>query len=305
MEHLIEFPGLGFSFTLNRAAFTIGGVNIYWYGIIICVGFLLGAVYISRRAKDYGFTQDNVYDTILLAVPLGIICARLYFVAFRWGDYQDNLLKIFSIRSGGLAIYGGVIGAVLAIVIYGRVKHLNIADMGDLAARGLLIGQGIGRWGNFVNAEAHGGPTDLPWRMVIDGGAGVHPTFFYESVWNLLGFVVLHQWAKKRRFSGEIFLGYLAWYGFGRMFIEGMRTDSLYIGQTGLRVSQLVAFATCVIAVWLIVRGRRAHPVGAVPIEIQLPVTEPEAVPVEQPAQEAPQAKPQEEQTTEGEDKQK
>lgn len=269
MEHLVEFPGLGLSFTLNRIAFQIGGLKIYWYGIIICFGFLLGVLYINRHAKDYGFTADNVYDCLFLGVPVAIICARAYFVIFRWQEYQGDFLKIIDIRRGGLAIYGGVAGAVIAIVIYGRWKHLNIPDMGDLVARGLLIGQGIGRWGNFINAEAHGGQTELPWRMVIDGTAGVHPTFFYESAWNLLGFLVLHFWSKKRRFSGEIFLGYLAWYGFGRMLIEGLRTDSLYFGS--LRISQVVAFLTFVMAVCIIIWGRRARRPYAVPTEIHLP----------------------------------
>ncbi|NCB28333.1 MAG: prolipoprotein diacylglyceryl transferase [Clostridia bacterium] len=271
MEHVVEFPGLGVRFTLNRVAFNLFGKDIYWYGIIICAGFILAAWYLSRHAKDYGFTQDNVFDAVLLGVPLGIICARIYYVAFSWDSYKDNLSEIFKIWHGGIAIYGGVIGAVLSVIIYGKWKHLSIPDMGDLAARGLLIGQCIGRWGNFVNAEAHGGPTDLPWRMVIDGAQGVHPTFFYESAWNFIGFFVLHFWAKKRRFSGEIFLGYLAWYGFGRMCIEGMRTDSLYIGSTGLRVSQLLAAVTFLIALALIVRGRRAHPVFAVPVTVAVP----------------------------------
>ncbi len=287
MEHIIEFPGLGIRLTLHSVAFNLFGKDIFWYGIIICAGFLLAAWYVSHHTKQYDLTQDNVFDAVLLGVPLSIVCARLYYVVFSWDSYKDNLSEIFKIWHGGLAIYGGIIGAVLTVVIYGKRKHLNIPDMGDLAARGLLIGQCIGRWGNFVNAEAHGGPTDLPWRMMIDGAPGVHPTFFYESAWNFIGFFVLHFWAKKRRFSGEIFLGYLAWYGFGRMFIECLRTDSLYLGGTDLRVSQLLAAVTFLIALALIVRGRRAHPVFAVPTEIAVPPQKSAAADFAAPAQPA------------------
>lgn len=289
MEHVIAFPGLGLEFTLNSVAFTIFGKEIYWYGLIICVGFILGSIYISRHAQTYGFTQDNVFDCILICVPLSIVCARAYYVIFQWDNYKDNLIEIFNTRNGGIAIYGGVIGALLGLVIYAKWKKLRLFDMCDLAAPGLLIGQGIGRWGNFVNAEAFGSETDLPWRMTIGGGAGVHPTFLYESIWNLVGVIVLWRWSKKRRFSGEIALGYLAWYGFGRMFIEGLRTDSLYFFSSGLRVSQVLAAVTCVLAIYLIVRGYRAHPRVAIDPAITLQ-TEPEEAPA--PAAKASQDSP-------------
>lgn len=252
MEHAISFPGLGIDLVINRVAFTVFGKPIYWYGIIICIGFVLGALYLNARAKQFGFTPDNLIDCLLICVPVGIICARIYYVAFEWGYYKNHLSEIIDVRSGGIAIYGSVIGVLLGLFVYSRVKKLSFAGLCDMAALGLLIGQCIGRWGNFVNAEAHGGQTDLLWGMSIDGAAPVHPTFFYESVWNLLGFIVLHFYSKKRKFPGEIALLYVAWYGLGRAWIEGLRTDSLYLGS--LRVSQVLALVSCIIAVCVLVR---------------------------------------------------
>lgn len=251
MEHVISFPHLGLEVALNRSAFSVFGYPIYWYGIIICIGFMLGALYIKKRVNEFGYTVDNLLDCLIICVPLGIIFARVYFVVFQWEQYKENPIEIFAIRSGGLAIYGGVIGAVLGLWLYSRFKKLSFVSMCDLAAFGLLIGQSIGRWGNFVNAEAHGGPTDLPWGMSIEGSAPVHPTFLYESVWNLIGFLLLHFYSKKRKFKGEIALLYVAWYGLGRSWIEGLRTDSLYIGN--FRASQMLAILSCVvaIAVWI------------------------------------------------------
>ena len=257
MEHVIGFPGLGLEFTLNRVAVNILGKNIYWYGIIICIGFLVAALYASRKTIQFGYTMDNLYDLVLLCVPIAIVCARLYYVIFEWDTYKDHPLEIFAIWHGGLAIYGGIIGAVLTIYVYGRRKNLNIPGMLDVAATGLIIGQIFGRWGNFFNAEAHGGVTGLPWGMTIDGGEPVHPTFLYESLWNLAGLVVLHFCCKKRHFKGEIFLIYAAWYGFGRFWIEGLRTDSLYIPGTPLRVSQVLAGLRFLAALVLLIMGRR------------------------------------------------
>ena len=257
MEHIIGFPGLGLEFTISRVAVTILGRDIFWYGLIICVGFFVAALYLSRKTEQFGYTQDHLYDLLLLCVPIAIVGARLYYVIFEWEQYRERPLEIFAIWHGGLAIYGGIIAAMLTIVVYGRVKRLNIPGMLDVAAPGLLIGQAFGRWGNFVNAEAFGGPTDLPWGMVIDGAPPVHPTFFYESMWNLIGFAVLHFCCKRRRFRGEIFLIYVAWYGFGRFWIEGMRTDSLYIPGTALRISQVVACVSFLAAAVLLVLGRK------------------------------------------------
>lgn len=252
MEHAISFPGLGIAFNLNRVAFTVFGKPIYWYGIIICIGFLLGAMYLNARAKQFGYTSDNLIDCLLICVPAGIVCARIYFVAFEWDYYKNHLSEIINIRNGGIAVYGSVIGILIGLFAYSRFKKISFTGLCDMAALGLLIGQCIGRWGNFVNAEAHGGPTNLPWGMSIDGAAPVHPTFFYESFWNLLGFIVLHFYSKKRKFSGEIALLYVMWYGLGRAWIEGLRTDSLYLGD--LRVSQVLAIVSSLIAIFVLVR---------------------------------------------------
>lgn len=252
MEHTIGFPNLGLEFTLSRVACTVLGKDIYWYGIIICAGFILAALYVNSRTKDFGITSDNLTDCLIICVPLGIICARIYYVVFEWGYYAQHPGEIVAIWKGGIAIYGGIIGTLIGLFVYSRVKKLSLASLCDLAAFGLLIGQCIGRWGNFVNGEAHGGPTTLPWGMTIDGQSMVHPTFLYESLWNLAGFVLLHFYSKKRRFKGEIALLYAAWYGAGRAWIEGLRTDSLYIGS--VRVSQLLAIVSCIAAVAVLAR---------------------------------------------------
>lgn len=252
MEHTIGFPNLGLEFTLSRVACTVLGKDIYWYGIIICAGFILAALYVNSRTKDFGITSDNLTDCLIICVPLGIICARIYYVVFEWGYYAQHPGEIIAIWKGGIAIYGGIIGTLIGLFVYSRVKKLSLASLCDLAAFGLLIGQCIGRWGNFVNGEAHGGPTPLPWGMTIDGQSMVHPTFLYESLWNLAGFVLLHFYSKKRRFKGEIALLYAAWYGAGRAWIEGLRTDSLYIGS--VRVSQLLAVISCIAAVAVLAR---------------------------------------------------
>ena len=252
MEHTIGFPNLGLEFTLSRVACTVLGKDIYWYGIIICAGFILAALYVNSRTKDFGITSDNLTDCLIICVPLGIICARIYYVVFEWGYYAQHPGEIVAIWKGGIAIYGGIIGTLIGLLVYSRVKKLSLASLCDLAAFGLLIGQCIGRWGNFVNGEAHGGPTTLPWGMTIDGQSMVHPTFLYESLWNLAGFVLLHFYSKKRRFKGEIALLYAAWYGAGRAWIEGLRTDSLYIGS--VRVSQLLAVVSCIAAVAVLAR---------------------------------------------------
>lgn len=252
MEHTIGFPNLGLEFTLNRVACTVFGKDIYWYGIIICVGFILAALYVNARTKDFGITSDNLTDCLIICVPLGIICARIYYVVFEWSYYAQHPDEIIAIWKGGIAIYGGIIGTLIGLYVYSRVKKLSFASLCDLAAFGLLIGQCIGRWGNFVNGEAHGGPTTLPWGMTIDDQSMVHPTFLYESLWNLIGFILLHFYSKKRKFKGEMALLYVAWYGAGRAWIEGLRTDSLYIGS--MRVSQLLAIISCIAAIAVLAR---------------------------------------------------
>ena len=256
----ITFPNLGISVNPSRVAFTVLGKDIYWYGIIIAVGFLLAVIYAMRRAPSFGLTEDNILDMLFVAVPLAIVCARLYYCIFYWDLYRDNPIAILYVWEGGLAIYGGVIGAVIGVAIFCRVKKLPIGPLLDVGSLGLLIGQMIGRWGNFMNREAHGAVTDGFFKMGIADAAGnvtyYQPTFLYESVWNLVGFVALHFYSKRRKFDGEVFLLYLAWYGLGRAWIEGLRTDSLYLFNTGIRVSQLLAALSCVAAIAVLVYVR-------------------------------------------------
>jgi len=243
MLNTVAFPGLWNGvLTLDRVAFSLFGQDIMWYGVIIGSGFLLAALYGSLRAEEFSIDADFVLDLLLFCLPAAIIGARLYYVAFRWDYYAGNWSEILNIRGGGLAFYGGFLGGVLMGALVCFVKKRRILPTLDLACICFPLAQAIGRWGNFVNCEAFGGPTSMPWGMSINGAAPVHPTFLYESIWNLIGFALLHFYSKKRKFDGECALGYLAWYGFGRMIIEGMRTDSLYIGATNIRASQLLAF---------------------------------------------------------------
>ena len=245
MYGTISFPGLGLSFNPSRIAFSIGSKPIYWYGIIIAAGFLLAVYYAMKRADQFGLTQDNIIDMLICAVPLAIIGARAYYCIFSWGLYKDDPIRVLYIWEGGLAIYGGVIGAVIGLFIYTKVKKVKTSAILDIGGLGLLIGQSIGRWGNFMNREAFGAETTSFLRMGLTDANGVtiyvHPTFLYESVWNALGLLILHFYSKRRKFDGQIFLMYLGWYGLGRMSIEGLRTDSLYVGSSNLRVSQLLA----------------------------------------------------------------
>jgi phosphatidylglycerol:prolipoprotein diacylglycerol transferase len=262
----IEFPNL-FRGVLHipRVAATVFGLQIYWYGVLITVGVVLGLLYALKHAKSFGIKEDHVLDVTFAGLIGGVIGARAYYVLFNLDDYTLKT-AIFGIRDGGLAIYGGVIGGLLAAFIYVKIKRLRFLPFLDLGGICVPIGQSIGRWGNFVNQEAYGVPTAsrLPWGMTgniiredmkITGTNGelplVHPCFLYESLWCLLGFAVLHFCSKKRHFDGEIFLMYVAWYGGGRTVIEGLRTDSLYIGS--FRVSQVLALVSCVISVFLLV----------------------------------------------------
>ena len=262
MTRTVLFPGLGLEFHLDRVAFQLFGLPIYWYGVIIACGFLLAVVFCYKMAPRFGVKPDDVIDLLFFAVPLAIIGARLYYIVFYLDLYRTedgglDFLEMLDIRDGGLAIYGGVIAAVITLLVVCRVKKINFFAVADLGAFGLLIGQCIGRWGNFVNVEAYGGPTDLPWRMGIDAYVDgvwqymeVHPTFLYESLWNLLGFLLLLSVVLRgrRKFDGEIMWGYFLWYGFGRGLIEGLRTDSLYFFHTPIRVSQVLGFASALVA---------------------------------------------------------
>ncbi|MCD8115661.1 MAG: prolipoprotein diacylglyceryl transferase [Oscillospiraceae bacterium] len=258
----ISFPFLG-DWSINPSnSFVLFGHTFYWYGVIIACGFLLAVVYCFHRCREFGISQDDLTDNLLFAVPIAIIGARIYYVLFNLENYH-SFWDACKIWEGGLAIYGGVIAAVITVLIVCRVKKISSRAVLDTVSFGLLIGQSIGRWGNFMNREAYGYETDIFCRMglTLNGETiYVHPTFLYESLWNAVGFVLLHILSKKtkRRFDGQYFLYYLAWYGLGRSWIEGLRTDSLYIGGTGIRVSQLLAILTFLAAVFILVVVRRS-----------------------------------------------
>ncbi len=251
----ISFPGLGLLFNPPRG-FAIGPLQINFYGLIIALGLGLAAIYGLRRCKQFGIKQDDVIDGALMIIPFAVICTRLYYCAFQWEHYKDNPISILYIWEGGLAIYGGVIGAAIGILVFCSVKKINISAVFDLVALGFMIGQMCGRWGNFFNREAFGSETDSFLRMGLFNTTTQsweyhHPTFLYESLWNLVGFIALHFLSKKRQYDGQIALGYVAWYGLGRAIIEGLRTDSLYWGQ--FRVSQVLALVTCILATGILV----------------------------------------------------
>lgn len=259
MNNPISFPRLGFSVNPSRVAFFLFGLDIYWYGVIIAIGFALAVTYALYRMRQEGIDEDKFFDVLLIATPVALICARLYYVLFEIEQYH-SLRDVLDVRDGGLAIYGGILGAFITGTLVIRWRKLPLRKIFDIAGLSFMIGQCIGRWGNFVNREAYGGPTDLPWGMEIntpEGRMTVHPTFFYESVWNLVGFLLINRYYKHKKFDGELFLMYVAWYGLGRFFIEGMRTDSLYFFGTGLRVSQVLAGLSFVAAVALILSVRR------------------------------------------------
>lgn len=244
----------GMKFNINPVAFSIGSKPVYWYGIIIAAALISGYLTASYIAKKDGIEKDNILDILLFGTPAAIICARLYYVIFSFADYKDNPSKIFAIWEGGIAIYGAVIGAVIAAYIYCRAKKLDWKKAFDVCIIGVILGQAIGRWGNFVNKEAFGSVTSLPWKMgLYENGEliFVHPTFLYESLWNLIGVFVLLFINKNKKFNGQTFYSYLAWYGIGRFFIEGLRTDSLYLGI--FRVSQVLAFVTAIIGIIMII----------------------------------------------------
>ena len=246
----ITFPGLGISVDPSPVAFSIGGKEVYWYGIILAAGFFLGVLYALRRVKEFGLVEDDILDGVICVTPVAVICARAYYCIFNWELFADNPISVFFIWEGGIAIYGSVIGAVLMTYLYTRWKKLPLMPILDLVALGFMIGQFIGRWGNFMNREAFGAQTDCFLRMGLENAFGevtyYHPTFLYESAWNFVGFIALHFYSKRRKFDGEIFALYVAWYGLGRAIIEGLRTDSLYLFSTGIRVSQLLALVSCV-----------------------------------------------------------
>lgn len=260
MTHHIEFPSLGLQFDVNTTAFTIGSFSVQWYGILIATGFLLAILYASRMCKKMNISSDALFDCVIVGLICGVIGARLYYVIFYPGDkYINDPISILNIKEGGLGIYGGIIGGLLGGGIMAKIRKIKVTAVLDIASIGFFIGQAVGRWGNFINQEAFGTSTDLPWGMqsaatALDVVGPVHPCFLYESILCLLGFIFLHFFTRYlRRYDGQTFLCYLVWYGTSRFFIESLRTDSLLIPYTDLRVSQAVAAVTVLAAVVLLV----------------------------------------------------
>lgn len=285
----VSFAGIDKVFDVSSVfcEFSLGGndITIKWYGVIIAFGFTLAVLFGGRMAFKWKMDLNKMIDVLIYGTFAAIIGARLYYCIFNWSAYADNPIRILYIWEGGLAIYGGIIGGVIAAFIVCKVEKLNFYNLLDLIGMSLLIGQGIGRWGNYANQEAFGGNTDGSIGMMsekvtdyilrhqaelpgVDPYAPVHPTFFYESVWCLVGFLLLFLMCRKfRKFSGQIFLSYGIWYGIGRMIIEGLRTDSLYIGNTNLRVSQLLSAAIVIVCTAIMIAMIIKHMKNPKPIE--------------------------------------
>lgn len=223
---------------MDRVAFTLFGIDVMWYGILMATGMILGTLIALKEAKRVGISEDDVLNLAIIAIPVGLLGARLYYVTFNWGYYSQNPSEILNFRGGGMAIHGALIGGILTGYIYTRIKKINFLKMADSVIIGMPLAQAIGRWGNFINQEAHGGPTDLPWGIVIDG-VKVHPTFLYESIWNIGIFIFLWIFRKKKQYEGQIIVYYITLYSLGRFFIEGLRTDSLMIGP--FRMAQVIS----------------------------------------------------------------
>ena len=258
---MISFPGLGIGpFSIDPVAFRIFGLTVRWYGLLICIGMILALAYIVSRTKYEKIKTDDFVDIAIFTIIFGVVGARIYYVLFKLdnyivkGDLWATLKKMVAVWEGGIAIYGALIAGFITVLVCCRIKKIRLSVFLDAAAPGVMIGQIIGRWGNFVNMEAYGTETDLPWRMLLSSdGIAHHPTFLYESLWNLIGFILIAIFYKKKKFHGNVFLFYMSWYGFGRMFIEGLRTDSLYVGDTGIRISQVVGFVTFAVGLTLMI----------------------------------------------------
>lgn len=250
----MRYTSLCLGVCMNRFAFTVFGIDIAWYGIIMTFAIAFATYLTMNIATKRGYTKDQILDLALWVIPFAIIGARLYYVAFQWRHYISNPISILYIRQGGMAIHGGIFGGLLGGYLYCRRKGLNFADLADMVCMPLILAQAIGRWGNFTNGEAHGGPTDLPWAIEVDG-VMVHPTFLYESLWNLLCFVILVLLFNRRKYYGVHFTHYLMMYSLGRFFIEGLRTDSLMF--FGLRTAQLISVLLILLSLFLSYRIRK------------------------------------------------
>lgn len=234
----------------DPVAFTVFGMDVRWYGILIAIGFTLAILIAYKRAPEYGIKSDTVLDFAIWMMPLSIIGARAYYVLFSWKDYADNPASVFDIRSGGLAIHGGLIVGMLTALIFCKVNKVSLIDLSDLVFPEVALGQAIGRWGNFFNSEAHGGPTDLPWAIEVDGEM-VHPTFLYESIWCFGIFLFLIWFSKRATFRGQIVCLYGMLYSLERFLVEGLRTDSLMIGP--LKQAQVISIVifVCSLAAYI------------------------------------------------------
>ena len=263
MKTHVEFPNLGIDLTLHRRLieFDALGGGIYYYAVIICLGFFLAWLYINNKEKKAKISTEPILDMVICALPAAIISARLYYVIFSFDSYKDNLADIFKVWEGGLAIYGGVIGAMATIIIYCKVKKLSALHYLDLVSMGLFIGQAVGRWGNFVNGEAHGSlcSDGFLLGMMVNGDGPFHPTFLYESLLNITGFIILHFLSKKVTFEGFCLYFYLSWYGLIRFFIEGLRTASLYIPGTEIRMSQALSLVLLIFGVTMLIISLRKN----------------------------------------------
>ncbi|MBU5306757.1 prolipoprotein diacylglyceryl transferase [Clostridioides mangenotii] len=223
---------------MDRVAFNLFGIDVMWYGILMATGMLAAVIIALKESKRVGISEDDVINIAIIAIPVGLICARIYYVVFNWDYYAGDIMAMINVRGGGLAIHGGLIGGILAGFLYTKYKKMNFFKTADAVMLGMPLAQAIGRWGNYINGEAHGGPTNLPWGIMVDG-MKVHPTFLYESIWNLCIFVFLLLTRKKKKYEGQIIVNYVVLYSLGRFFIEGLRTDSLMFGP--LRMAQVVS----------------------------------------------------------------
>ncbi len=238
---------------MNPVAFDIFGFSVRWYGILISFGMILGTIIAMKRAENVGITKEKMLDIFLFAIPMGIIGARLYYVAFNWEFYQGDFFKIINIRAGGLAIHGGLIFGFLTALIICGFMNISFGKVADSAIPSIALAQSIGRWGIFFNQEAYGRPTELPWGILIDGQK-MHPTFLYESIWTFLLFFVLLGIDANKKYHGETTLFYVVLYSLARFFIEGLRMDSLMFGS--FRVAQLLSAVVCIIGLIIIIKNR-------------------------------------------------
>lgn len=231
---------------MDRVAFSIFGIDVMWYGILMAIGMILGTFLALKEAKRVGIKEDDVLDLAIFAIPIGLLGARMYYVIFNWEYYSQNVSQILNFRAGGMAIHGALIGGILTGYIFTKIRKINFLKMADAVMIGMPLAQAIGRWGNFINQEAHGGPTDLPWGIMVDG-VKVHPTFLYESIWDAAIFIFLWIFRKKKKYEGQIITYYITLYSLGRFFIEGLRTDSLMIGH--LRMAQVISLIGVIVGV--------------------------------------------------------